>query len=66
MPERCGKLVYAGHGYRIPCAHLKGFCPEHDLSNKDSKASPHAPTSAGDTSRAGSVSPAPPLFKDAA
>ena len=31
MVEPCNRMLYLGHGYRIPCAHIKGCCPLHNL-----------------------------------
>ena len=31
MVEPCNRLIYAGYGFRYPCAHIRGCCPIHNL-----------------------------------
>ena len=30
MIEPCNRPIYAGFGFRYPCAHIRGCCPIHD------------------------------------
>lgn len=61
MPEPCNQIIYRDYGWKIPCAHIRGCCPIHDL-----KASPPTSTqgAGGATSpQKAAAPPAPTLFE---